>query len=68
MMTSNKDNERKEALIKHKAAMSEEEERARRYQHYLLMSRSENFSDLTATGAFFRAGRIIRVCNGGNMF
>lgn len=56
MMTSSKDNERKEALIKHKASMTEEEERARRYQQFLMMSRTENFTDLTATGAFYRAG------------
>ena len=56
MMTTNKDSERKEALMRDRAALSEEEERARRYQQYLRMSRSENFTDLTALGAFFRAG------------
>lgn len=56
MMTSNKDNERKEALVKQKASMTEEEERASRYQQFLRMSRSEVFSDLTSTGAFYRAG------------
>ena len=56
MMTTNKDSERKEALMRDRAALSEEEERARRYQQYLRMSRTENFTDLTALGAFFRAG------------
>jgi hypothetical protein len=56
MMTTSKDTERKEALSKQRAAMTEEEERARRYQQFLRMSRTENFSDLTATGAFYRAG------------
>ena len=56
MMTTNKDSERKEALMRDREALSEEEGRARRYQQYLRMSRTENFTDLTALGAFFRAG------------
>ena len=56
MMVTDKDSERKDALAKHRAAMSEEEERLRRYQQFLRMSRTENFADLSDLGAFYRAG------------
>lgn len=56
MMTGNKDSERKEAISKQKASMSEEQERAERYQNFLRMARTEVFTDLTATGSFYRAG------------
>ena len=57
MMTTNKDSERKEAIVKQKASMTEEQERLERYQNFLRMARTEVFTDLTGTGAFYRAGK-----------
>ena len=56
MMMTDTDEERKEALVKQRAAMSEEEDRSRRYQQFLRMSRTENFVDFNALEAFYRAG------------
>ena len=60
MMVTDKDQERKDALVKQRAAMSEEEDRSRRYQQFLRMSRTESFGEFNALEAFYRAGLGVR--------
>ncbi len=56
MMVTDKDNERKESLVKQRAAMTEEEDRSRRYQQFLRMSRTESFSEFNNLEVLYRAG------------
>lgn len=56
MMTADHDLVRKERLASTAADMDAEEERKRRYRHYLSLARTENFSELNKLGALYGAG------------
>ena len=56
MMVTDKDQERKDSLMKQRASMSEEEDRSRRYQQFLRMSRTETFTEFNNLEALYRAG------------
>ena len=60
MMTADHDQARKERIASTAADVDAEEDRQRRYRHYLGMARTENFSELNKLGALYRAGESTR--------
>lgn len=56
-MAADQDQARKEKVAVSSFDVNVEEERKRRYQHYLRMARTENFTDLNDLGALYRAGQ-----------
>ena len=56
MMTADHDQARKERIASTAADVDAEEDRQRRYRHFLGMARTENFSELNKLGALYRAG------------